>query len=48
MDRAIGTLLGLAAGDAVGTSLEFETREATTLGDGPCVKISNKVERMQL
>jgi ADP-ribosyl-[dinitrogen reductase] hydrolase len=28
MDRAIGALLGLAAGDAAGTSLEFKTRDS--------------------
>jgi ADP-ribosyl-[dinitrogen reductase] hydrolase len=27
LDRAIGALLGLAAGDAVGTTLEFKSRE---------------------
>ncbi|MEO9131825.1 MAG: ADP-ribosylglycohydrolase family protein [Sphingomonas sp.] len=39
-DRAIGALLGLAAGDAVGTTLEFETRDACPelrdmVGGGP-------------
>ena len=40
MDRAIGALLGLAAGDAVGTSLEFKTRDSyppltDMVGGGP-------------
>ena len=40
MDRAIGALLGLAAGDAVGTSLEFTTRDGylpltDMVGGGP-------------
>jgi ADP-ribosyl-[dinitrogen reductase] hydrolase len=39
-DRAIGALLGLAVGDAVGTTLEFSTRDAARLlrdmvGGGP-------------
>ena len=39
-DRAIGALLGLAAGDAVGTTLEFEPRDAyepltDMVGGGP-------------
>ena len=32
IDRAIGALLGLAAGDAVGTSLEFKTRDSYRVG----------------
>ena len=40
MDRAIGSLLGLAAGDAVGTTLEFEWRDThppltDMVGGGP-------------
>src|SRR5690606_26925759 len=39
-DRAIGALLGLAAGDAVGTTVEFEPRDsfpplADMVGGGP-------------
>jgi ADP-ribosylglycohydrolase len=39
-DRAIGTLVGLAVGDAVGTTLEFSTRDAMApltdlVGGGP-------------
>ncbi len=39
-DRAIGALLGLAIGDAIGTTLEFRTRDtyealADMVGGGP-------------
>src|SRR5262250_1195285 len=39
-DRAVGALLGLATGDAIGTTLEFTTRDsyrpiADMIGGGP-------------
>jgi ADP-ribosyl-[dinitrogen reductase] hydrolase len=30
LNRAVGALLGLAVGDAVGTTLEFKSRTATS------------------
>jgi ADP-ribosylglycohydrolase len=33
IDRALGCLLGLAVGDAVGTTLEFSSRDSRTVSD---------------
>ena len=40
-DRAVGAMLGLAVGDAIGTTLEFKARESyprltDMVGGGPC------------